>query len=114
QVAGVRNQLPEVWRELGPDALSAALQREAAELRERRERFDAWQAELSRLQKQRQEQADALARAAAEVSGLEARAEAAARAAAEAEAELRALEQAVAERQAEFDAARGDMEPDAV
>ena len=114
QVAGVRNQLPEVWRELGPEALAAALEREAAEQRERRERFDAWQADLTGLQKRRQEQADALARAAAEASGLRARAEAAERAAAEAEAELRVLEQTAAERQAEFDAARGDMEPDAV
>ncbi|MBP2019955.1 exonuclease SbcC [Symbiobacterium terraclitae] len=114
QAAEVRGQLPEVWRELGPDALSAALEREAAEQRERRARFDAWQAELARLQQQKQEQAALLARAAANASGLRARAEAAERAAAEAGAELHALEQGAMQRQAEFDAARGDMDPDAV
>ncbi|WP_374713631.1 AAA family ATPase [Symbiobacterium terraclitae] len=114
QVAAARGQLPEVWREMAPDALSAALERGAAEQRERRARFDAWQAELSRLQQQRQDQAALLARTAADASGLRAGAEAAERAAAEAEAELRTLEQAEAQRRVEFDEARGDMDPDAV
>jgi len=114
QVAEVRDHLPESWRGLEPEALPAALEREATEHRKRRGRFEAWQADLTSLKQQRQEQASAVAGATAEVSALLARVEAAERAAIEAGEELRALREDVARRTAEFDEARGDMAAEAV
>ncbi|MEW8978022.1 MAG: AAA family ATPase [Symbiobacterium sp.] len=114
RVAELQEQLPAAWRGLPPAQLQAALEREAAGHRERRARFEAWRDELTTWQAKRQEQADRLSRAAAEAADRMARSDLAQRAVEEAHGEVEALARSLAERQAEFDAARGDMTPESV
>lgn len=110
QLSAARERLPQGWRTLGPAELEQALAQDAAEHEERKARHQQWQSEVADLRKQREERSAAAAQAAAEASARLATARAAAQGVAEAAEERTAQTESLRQRQAEFDAVRGEMD----
>lgn len=108
QLAEARARLPETWRTLSPEALPDALRQQQVEQDDRRQRYQAWQTELTALRQGRDDQGRIAATAAAEASGRDATLSAAERSLFESEAEATAQTATVDGRRAEFDQGRGE------